>query len=62
VLVASGADRLADAIVRVLTDETLRGRLATGGRRAVVERWSWDVAARAFSRVYEDVAAASERP
>ena len=62
VLVANGADALAAAIVRVLTDETLRGRLATGGRRAVVERWSWDVAARAFSRVYEDVAAASERP
>jgi glycosyltransferase involved in cell wall biosynthesis len=56
VLVADGTGPLADAIVRVLTDEALRERLAAGGRRAVVERWSWDVAARAFSRVYEEVA------
>lgn len=60
-LVADGAGPLADAIVRVFTDDALRLRLATGGRRAVVERWSWDVAARAFTRVYEDVVAARER-
>ncbi len=55
-LVADGAGPLADAIVRVLSDEALRERLAAGGRRAVVERWSWDVAAKAFTRVYEEVA------
>ena len=60
-LVAEGAGALADAIVRVLTDEALRGRLATGGRRAVVDRWSWDVAASAFTRVYEDVVTPRER-
>lgn len=54
-LVGDGAEGVSEALVRVLTDAALRDRLAAGGRRAVVDRWSWDMAADAFTDVYQDV-------
>jgi glycosyltransferase involved in cell wall biosynthesis len=64
VLVGEGAQGVSEALVRVLTDAALRDRLAAGGRRAVVDRWSWDVAAKAFTALYQDVVdvAAADRP
>lgn len=54
-LVADGTEGVADALVRVLTDAALRDRLSDGGLRAVVDRWSWDIAAEAFTDVYRDL-------
>jgi glycosyltransferase involved in cell wall biosynthesis len=54
-LVADDAQGVAEAVVRVLTDAALGDRLAAGGRRAVVDRWSWDVAAEAFTELYQEV-------
>jgi glycosyltransferase involved in cell wall biosynthesis len=41
-LLADGPEQFASAIVRLLDDRALAGRLAAAGRRLVVERYGWD--------------------
>ncbi|MFL5521274.1 MAG: glycosyltransferase family 4 protein [Gemmatimonadales bacterium] len=54
-LLAEDADRFADAVVRVLRDPALRGRLEAGGRAAVETRFSWEVIGRRMSDLYRGV-------
>jgi glycosyltransferase involved in cell wall biosynthesis len=52
-LVAPGdPGALCQAITRVLSDETLRLRLAEAGRRRVVDRFTWTVTARSTAQQY----------
>jgi glycosyltransferase involved in cell wall biosynthesis len=48
-------DSIADAIVRILTDEQLRGDLSTRGPERAA-RYSWDATARATLAAYREVA------
>ncbi len=48
---------LADALIKVLGDDTLRKRYVAAGRQAV-QRYDWSVVAGQIMRVYETVAAA----
>jgi phosphatidyl-myo-inositol alpha-mannosyltransferase len=46
---------LAEGIVRLLEDETLRQRLGTAARAVAVERYAWDSIAERLAEVYEVV-------
>jgi glycosyltransferase involved in cell wall biosynthesis len=52
-LVGDSPERFADAVVALLENPQLRSRLGAAGRALVVERHSWDGAARGYERVYE---------
>ncbi len=54
-LLAKDADALADAVVRVLSDDELARRLATSARSYVVERHSWSAVAGAYEEIYRSV-------
>ncbi len=48
------ADAFAEALLRLIRDPELRGRLGEGARARALERWRWDrVAARTEGEVYE---------
>jgi glycosyltransferase involved in cell wall biosynthesis len=49
------ADEIADAMARVLTDETLRAELVTRGFERV-KQFSWDRSVRRTHEIYMDVA------
>ena len=49
------ADAIADAMVRVLTDEALRTELVRRGFERV-KQFSWDVSVRRTHQIYMDVA------
>jgi phosphatidylinositol alpha-mannosyltransferase len=53
-------DALAEALIDVLEDDTLRQRLATAGTQAVA-RYDWSVVADEIMRVYETVAGAGAK-
>lgn len=56
ILVAPGdVDALREAIVKLLNNPSLRARMGRNGRRRVVERFSWPVAAANTIAVYRDV-------
>jgi glycosyltransferase involved in cell wall biosynthesis len=42
ILIADGPNEFADAILRLLGDETLRARLVANGRKLVQERYGWN--------------------
>jgi len=50
-LIADTPSSLADATLRVLDDGDLAARLSAAGRRAVAERFTWDIAGDALERV-----------
>jgi len=52
---------LADAIKRLLGDAELRGRMSVGGRRRILERFTWEQCARKCVEVYEGAIAAQRR-
>ncbi len=54
VLVAPTADGLRDGIARLLADRALADDLAARGRRRAASQ-TWDAAARAYLRIYDDV-------
>jgi glycosyltransferase involved in cell wall biosynthesis len=56
VLLADTAEDFAAAVVRVLSDHTLRAGLERAGRRFVEERCSWKVAASIFAEICRRVA------
>lgn len=45
-------DRLAEAIVKLLDDEELRGRLLKAGKELVKSRYTWDVVAKEYESIY----------
>lgn len=45
--------QLRDALIKVLSDEGLRGRFGEGGRRLVREEFGWDEVVRRMEEVYE---------
>jgi polysaccharide biosynthesis protein PslH len=52
-LVAEGADATATAVVRLLEDDALAGRLAASARRLVEERYTWERSVELLERAYE---------
>ena len=57
VLVGSDAEELIAHVVALLTDAERADRLGTHARRLVVEQHAWEVAARAYAELYEELAA-----
>jgi glycosyltransferase involved in cell wall biosynthesis len=55
VLVGESAEEVADLIVGLLVDDTLRRRLSSAGRKYVADHHSWSSVAYRFSRVYEEL-------
>ena len=55
-LVADDPKRLADAVISVLQDPTLRASLATNGRRTVEEHYNWAAQARILEGIFEQIA------
>jgi glycosyltransferase involved in cell wall biosynthesis len=53
-LIADGADALAEATVRMLADDGLAARLSAAGRRIVEERHTWEIAGDALNRALEE--------
>ena len=49
------ASALADAILRLLEDESLRHRLGESGRQKVLEHYTWETVVARFRQVYEGV-------
>jgi glycosyltransferase involved in cell wall biosynthesis len=52
---------IANAIVRLLTDEEFRRKIGAGGRRFVLEHLAWDKIAEQMERFYERVIAEHDR-
>jgi glycosyltransferase involved in cell wall biosynthesis len=57
VLVADGADALAEAVARVLRDPALGARLGAAGRRLVEARYAWRAALAPLDPLYAEAAA-----
>ena len=55
ILLADGPTEFAEAVLRLLSDGTLRARLAANGRRLVEERYSWETCARQLGKLLEQV-------
>ncbi|OQY21618.1 MAG: hypothetical protein B6I34_07040 [Anaerolineaceae bacterium 4572_32.1] len=47
------APALAEALIRLLENESLRHHLGKNGRQKVLDRYTWDTVAARFRRVYE---------
>jgi glycosyltransferase involved in cell wall biosynthesis len=58
VLIADEPQGFAHAVLRLLENADLRGRLAEAGRRFVEERYNWDTLAEKQLALYEELAAA----
>jgi len=55
-LVKQGStDKLADAIVKLLSDKALREKMGANGRRFVAENFTWDICAQKMLQVYREV-------
>ncbi|HET7565346.1 MAG TPA: glycosyltransferase family 4 protein [Gemmatimonadaceae bacterium] len=52
ILIRDTPEEFADAVLALLSDATLRERLAKAGRRTVEERYSWDVVGRTLRASY----------
>jgi glycosyltransferase involved in cell wall biosynthesis len=52
ILLAEAPDAFADAVLRVLDSEELRGRLEKEGRASAVERYDWDVIGAPMTAAY----------
>jgi len=59
---AGNSDALAQAIIKLLDSPELRTRLGQLGRQRILERFSWDVAAREFTQVYCEMINAAKTP
>jgi glycosyltransferase involved in cell wall biosynthesis len=54
-LVAEGADDIAGAIIRLMSDSELRARLGVAARSALLAGWTWHRAAHRFEELYEEI-------
>jgi glycogen(starch) synthase len=48
-------DELADAVVRLLSDENLRQKMGVNGRKFVLENYTWDICAEKMLSVYREL-------
>ena len=48
------SDELADALLRLLSDEPLREKMGANGRRFVSENFTWDICAKKMIKVYRE--------
>ncbi|MFA5364104.1 MAG: glycosyltransferase family 4 protein [Candidatus Bathyarchaeia archaeon] len=53
-LVNPDSTELADAVLRLLSDERLREKMGQAGRRFVTENFSWDICAKKMFQVYSE--------
>ena len=51
-------DKLADAIIKLLSDKALREKMGANGRKFVAENFTWDICAQKMLNVYNEVLAA----
>jgi glycosyltransferase involved in cell wall biosynthesis len=54
-LIAPAGERFADAVVRLLNDPVLRGRLGAAGREHVLLHRSWSAVAEAYEALYTEM-------
>ncbi|MDH5373264.1 MAG: glycosyltransferase family 4 protein, partial [Acidimicrobiia bacterium] len=59
-LIANTPDEIADASVRLLSDERLREELSEAGRRFVIANHTWMSVADQYSRIYREVIATAD--
>jgi glycogen(starch) synthase len=52
------SDKLADALLKLLGDKTLREKMGVNGRRFVTENFTWDICAQKMLNVYHEALAA----
>lgn len=57
VVVAADATAMADQVVRLLRDAPLRQKLGSAARRRVEGRYTWDVCAASYDRLWHELAA-----
>jgi len=55
-------DRLGQALIELLTDETRRQRLGEGARERALERYGWAKLAERLREIYESVVARAALP
>jgi glycosyltransferase involved in cell wall biosynthesis len=58
---SANADAMADAIARLLEDESERLRLSAAGRQRILDRFSWSVCAAQMVDYYRKVIADADR-
>jgi glycosyltransferase involved in cell wall biosynthesis len=46
---------LADAVIRLLSDENLRQKMGVNGRKFVLENYTWDICAEKMLSVYREL-------
>jgi glycosyltransferase involved in cell wall biosynthesis len=56
VLVEDTAPRFAEAVIRVLNNQSLQDRLGQNGRRCVEKKYDWQVVLQMLDEVYESIA------
>jgi glycosyltransferase involved in cell wall biosynthesis len=61
ILIADKPAEFADAVLRLLSDETLRAKLSTNGRKLVRERYGWDQIGRKLEHFLHQVVQECER-
>ncbi len=52
-MIADSAPDFADAVIRLLKNNSLRDRLASDGRKLVCEKYDWQVALRKMDQIYQ---------
>jgi glycosyltransferase involved in cell wall biosynthesis len=48
------SEELADAIVKILSDESLRQKMGDSGRKFISENFTWDICAQKMREIYEE--------
>lgn len=54
-VVGAGVEEIAEAIARLLANEKLRGEMGRRGRALVLEKFTWESAARELTEVFHDI-------
>jgi glycogen(starch) synthase len=49
------SDELADAVMRLLSDENLRQKMGVNGRKFVLEKYTWDICAEKMLSIYREL-------
>lgn len=60
--VSENVSDLAQSLVRLLTDETIRTHSSTGNKQTIAETYSWDHVARSIAELYTEVISCTEPP
>jgi glycosyltransferase involved in cell wall biosynthesis len=62
ILIRDTADDIADAVLEVLSDATLRSRLERNARRTATETYSWNVVGKQIRSAYDELLARAAAP